>query len=98
MCFFFFFQAEDGIRDGHVTGVQTCALPISLAKVRTGDVIRLDADAGTLEAKVDALTWAEREREPIDPIQADDNAHGLGRELFAGFRRNVNGAEQGACS
>src|SRR6266511_1334550 len=31
MCFivfFFFFQAEDGIRDFHVTGVQTCALPI----------------------------------------------------------------------
>src|SRR6266568_6808129 len=28
MCFFFFFQAEDGIRDGTVTGVQTCALPI----------------------------------------------------------------------
>src|SRR5207253_6811649 len=28
VCFFFFFQAEDGIRDGHVTGVQTCALPI----------------------------------------------------------------------
>src|SRR5690625_5454956 len=27
--FVFFFQAEDGIRDGHVTGVQTCALPIS---------------------------------------------------------------------
>src|SRR6266487_6852502 len=29
ICFFFFFQAEDGIRDGRVTGVQTCALPIS---------------------------------------------------------------------
>src|SRR5690349_23037714 len=28
--FFFFFQAEDGIRDLYVTGVQTCALPISL--------------------------------------------------------------------
>src|SRR5690606_41111043 len=27
--FFFFFQPEDGIRDFHVTGVQTCALPIS---------------------------------------------------------------------
>src|SRR5207248_3956193 len=27
-CFFFFFQAEDGIRDRTVTGVQTCALPI----------------------------------------------------------------------
>src|SRR6266511_5707082 len=30
MSFFFFFQAEDGIRDFHVTGVQTCALPILL--------------------------------------------------------------------
>src|SRR5215475_15522916 len=30
VCFFFFFQAEDGIRDFHVTGVQTCALPISV--------------------------------------------------------------------
>src|SRR5256886_17381775 len=29
ICFFFFFQAEDGIRDLTVTGVQTCALPIS---------------------------------------------------------------------
>src|SRR5699024_11330183 len=29
--FFFFFQAEDGIRDRNVTGVQTCALPISLS-------------------------------------------------------------------
>src|SRR5690625_6892884 len=28
MCYYFFFQAGDGIRDGHVTGVQTCALPI----------------------------------------------------------------------
>jgi phosphogluconate dehydratase len=70
----------------------------ALAKVRSGDLIRLDADAGTLDVRVDALTWAQREREAIDAIQADDNAHGLGRELFAGFRRNVNGAEQGACS
>src|SRR5690625_7102791 len=31
----FFFQAEDGIRDGHVTGVQTCALPISNAYAQT---------------------------------------------------------------
>src|SRR6266540_3976156 len=30
--FFFFFQAEDGIRDRDVTGVQTCALPISRAR------------------------------------------------------------------
>src|SRR6266852_8097906 len=32
MLFFFFFQAEDGIRDATVTGVQTCALPISCAR------------------------------------------------------------------
>src|SRR5439155_13580786 len=32
----FFFQAEDGIRDGHVTGVQTCALPISPSACRAG--------------------------------------------------------------
>src|SRR6266568_1317349 len=32
---FFFFQAEDGIRDGTVTGVQTCALPISSWRVRS---------------------------------------------------------------
>src|SRR6266508_4839901 len=32
--FFFFFHAEDGIRDGHVTGVQTCALPIFLLALR----------------------------------------------------------------
>src|SRR5690606_40116055 len=31
----FFFQAEDGIRDFHVTGVQTCALPICTAPTRT---------------------------------------------------------------
>src|SRR5256885_3480821 len=30
LCYFFFFQAEDGIRDYKVTGVQTCALPICL--------------------------------------------------------------------
>src|SRR5439155_14262199 len=32
----FLFQAEDGIRDGHVTGVQTCALPISFSTPSTG--------------------------------------------------------------
>src|SRR2546429_3427177 len=33
ICVFFFLQAEDGIRDVAVTGVQTCALPISLEKI-----------------------------------------------------------------
>src|SRR5256885_11953724 len=42
---FFFFQAEDGIRDYKVTGVQTCALPICIG---TGRVARAEADGYTL--------------------------------------------------
>src|SRR5690348_18509883 len=38
---FFFFQAEDGIRDGRVTGVQTCALPISTKPVAKAKRTRL---------------------------------------------------------
>src|SRR2546426_11191755 len=37
--FFFFFQAEDGIRDYKVTGVQTCALPISLESAVSGGML-----------------------------------------------------------
>src|SRR5688572_32558485 len=47
--FFFFFQAEDGIRDLTVTGVQTCALPISkeyLADIRETDPIYLREGLG----------------------------------------------------
>src|SRR5690554_7511992 len=52
---FFFFPAEDGIRDADVTGVQTCALPISLAssqqRDRVVDYIRLGvAEGATLVA------------------------------------------------
>src|SRR5256885_3515719 len=36
LCFVFFFQAEDGIRDYKVTGVQTCALPILLHELLMG--------------------------------------------------------------
>jgi phosphogluconate dehydratase len=67
-----------------------------LGKVRNGDVIRLDAVAGTLAALVDASTWAAREVETLPPAQAEGNAHDLGRELFGGMRRNVLTAEEGA--
>src|SRR5699024_11680559 len=40
---FFFFQAEDGIRDRNVTGVQTCALPIFVFEQLRGDVDRITA-------------------------------------------------------
>lgn len=69
-----------------------------LAKVRTGDVIRVDAVAGTLEVQVDADTWHSRELAVLPTEQALINGQGLGRELFAGMRRNVLSAEQGACS
>lgn len=70
----------------------------ALGKVRTDDVIRLDAVAGTLDARVDAAEWEQRVVAELPPGRADANAHGLGRELFGGMRRNVLSAEQGACT
>ena len=67
-----------------------------LARLRDGDVIRLDATAGTLEALVDPAEWAARTLATLDADQAEDNAHGLGRELFGGMRRTVRSAEEGA--
>ena len=67
-----------------------------LAKVRSGDLIRVDADAGVLQALVDDATWAAREPATLEPEQAEIHAHDLGRELFAGMRRNVRSAEEGA--
>src|SRR5690625_2905642 len=45
MTLFFFFQAEDGIRDGHVTGVQTCALPILSVRCLMWPMPRADSSA-----------------------------------------------------
>ncbi|UXY14663.1 phosphogluconate dehydratase [Chitiniphilus purpureus] len=64
-----------------------------LGKVRTGDLIRLDAEAGVVEAKVDAAEWAARE---VATADLSRNGHGMGRELFASFRAAATGAEEGA--
>src|SRR5437762_7779077 len=48
----FFFQAEDGIRDTSVTGVQTCALPISTCVRQPGTDQHLDAQGDKLMARV----------------------------------------------
>src|SRR5688572_30866104 len=72
---FFFFQAEDGIRDLTVTGVQTCALPILSRR----DVERY-ADLGALRAVANGGrigTIAQRETERVDE-------NGLARAGFAG--------------
>src|SRR5690606_41093381 len=59
----FFFQAEDGIRDCHVTGVQTCALPIlALAQ-------ELTADAGVAAVPVVLLLPADH-RVPVDALES----------------------------
>lgn len=68
----------------------------ALAKVRDGDIIRINATVGTLNALVDEDTWAEREVVELSDSKRHSNAHGIGRELFGGMRRNVLSAEEGA--
>ncbi|GAA4614181.1 phosphogluconate dehydratase [Saccharopolyspora hordei] len=63
-----------------------------LARVRDGDVIRLDADRGTLELLVPDDELAEREPAP----GADRAPFGTGRELFSAFRQAVGRADRGA--
>jgi len=67
-----------------------------LALLQTGDLVRLDAVTGTLQALVPVAEWAARSPATLDPAQAEHNGHDLGRELFAGMRRNVLSAEEGA--
>ena len=66
-----------------------------LARVRDGDVVVLDAEAGTLQVRVPEAEWNARQ------VTTPDLAHyhaGVGRDLFSGFRRNVSAAEEGACT
>ena len=67
-----------------------------LAKVRTGDVIRLDAVAGTLQVLVSESDWAARVVDVMPQALRDANGVGMGRELFAAMRRNAAMAEEGA--
>jgi len=69
-----------------------------IAKVRDGDLIRLDANAGTLQVLVPQDEWEARENAQLSDEQRFADGHGLGRELFAGMRRNALTAEEGACT
>ncbi|MGD9919490.1 MAG: phosphogluconate dehydratase [Paenirhodobacter sp.] len=73
----------------HVSPEAACGGP--LAKLIDGDIVRLDATAGTLTCLTPGF-------EARSPATADlsANEHGLGRELFAAFRRNVGPATEGA--
>lgn len=90
------------LTDGRMSGASSkvpCAIHCSpealgngaIGKVRDGDLIRLDAEAGTLEALVDAAEWDAR---PL--AEAPPPAEGMGRELFAMFRTFADEAERGA--
>jgi len=64
-----------------------------LARLRDGDIVRVDAKAGTLETR--AADFQNRQPHPFD---ASKNAHGIGRELFSAFRASCSDATEGACS
>ncbi len=66
----------------------------ALARLREGDTIRLDGEAGVLEALVDADEWASRAPAP----NSAPAAHDLGRNLFALNRAMVTAADRGALS
>ena len=69
-----------------------------LARVLDGDVIRLDANSETLQVLVDPAEWNARPLATMpEPLRAS-NGIGMGRELFANFRRNALAAEEGACT
>jgi phosphogluconate dehydratase len=75
----------------HITPEAAVGGPI--ARLRDGDVMRLDAEAGT-------LTVLTPDFENRIPVKADlsANVHGMGRELFALFRNNVGASADGASS
>ena len=64
-----------------------------LAYVRTGDIIRLDAEAGSLEIRVEPGVLMARER-AVCPT----SGHGYGRELFGWMRQAAGPADTGACA
>jgi phosphogluconate dehydratase len=69
-----------------------------LAKVCDGDVIRLDANGEKLQVLVDDAEWAARAGATMPEALRLANGIGMGRELFAGMRRNALAAEEGACT
>ncbi|WP_182086821.1 phosphogluconate dehydratase [Aureimonas sp. ME7] len=75
----------------HVTPEALDGGPIG--KIRDGDLIRLDGEAGTLEVLVDPAEFARR---PNAEADLSANETGLGRDLFAVFRRAVGTADTGA--
>ncbi|WP_347090940.1 phosphogluconate dehydratase [Sphingomonas parapaucimobilis] len=90
------------VTDGRMSGASgkvPCAIHLSpeaigggaIGLIRDGDIVRLDAVEGTLNALVDPAEWAAREL-----AATPAPARGMGRELFALFRQAADEAEKGA--
>ena len=69
-----------------------------LAKVRDGDVIRLDALTGNLNVLISAADWAARTADNMPAALRANDSQGLGRELFTRMRHSASTAEEGALS
>ena len=69
-----------------------------LACVLNGDLIRLDAVAGTLQVVVDPEIWNARTPATMPTALQAANSSGMGRELFANLRKHALKAEEGACT
>jgi phosphogluconate dehydratase len=69
-----------------------------LARLRDGDVIRLDALTGELNVLVAADQWAARTIDSMPLALRQNDSQGMGRELFTNMRRSALTAEEGALS
>ena len=68
----------------------------AIAKIREGDVIRINATVGTMNVLIDENSWGDRELAVMSEAEKTRNGHGIGRELFGSMRNNVLSAEEGA--
>src|SRR4051794_41839332 len=86
----FFFQAEDGIRDGRVTGVQTCALPISLDHTTAS----VAAAAGRRRGVVEGLSSDELpDARPRGAARSEERR--VGKSVDLGGRRIIKKKKNG---
>src|SRR5690606_40850815 len=94
---FFFFQAEDGIRDFHVTGVQTCALPISSRSMpqsprALGNALLEAASEKNLDQFFaiihHALTAYAHDRQAFEEFLYRSEERRVGKECRSRWRRN----------
>src|SRR2546429_6106637 len=86
---FFFFQAEDGIRDVAVTGVQTCALPILVEMMK-----RSNLDYGIVVRKIGGGTGAGMEEQALAMFSGMTGQPGAGKAVLLAYKVYPDGREE----